>query len=202
VASRKTRAALSRSKGSEDAELVEFLRSNGNLSEWFAVQTAKLARSGNTDAARDILKDFVGAIDERSEKMWPGLGPPIHWAYARYLADAFKSILDGKDAALALGVKSSKAGRRAGKATHNLEALAAAYWFLVRRGLNPERANLELHERTGADRRTIQRAATTGGHKAFKYSQLIDDEVLKTVFKPYAAAIEQILAAASRRHKS
>jgi hypothetical protein len=185
-----------RSQHPDTPSLVELLNSNGNISEWFANETAKSARAGDTDAAREILEDFVGAINQRSERMWPQIGPPIHWAYARYLADAFQSILEGKDAKLALGVKNSKPGRRPGKTTHNAEALAAAYWYLIRRGFKPERANLELQKRTGADRRTIQIASKKKGNAALGLPGLIDDETLKVMFKPYAAQIHRILTAA------
>jgi len=161
----------------------------------YANAAVAAARGGDTDAAREILSDFAAAIDRYSERTWRG---SIPWAYVRYIADAFKRVLSGepKNAGHALGIKTRAPGRRAGKTRqHNEEALAAAYWFLVRRGYRPETANKLLSEATGAVRRTIQKAAMNEGNLCFGDRDKIDDEDLKDVMKPYAVQIEIILAA-------
>jgi len=63
--------------------------------ERMAEIAAEKARAGDTEAAREILSDFVAAIDRWSARAWRG---PVSWAYARYIADAFQQIVDGKDA--------------------------------------------------------------------------------------------------------
>lgn len=195
----------------DPADTVEYLRRQGSLSLWFASVTARKAREGDTQAAREILEDFVFAIDARREQDWPRLGPPIHWAYARYLADAFAKVLAGADARLALGVKSSKPGRRVGaKTTHDLEGLAAAFNLLLLRGFERKQAKLCLKEKTGANARTIekadkqhvaygcflrdaQRPATSAEDRDFAA------ETMKVGAKRYAAEISAILAARKAR---
>jgi hypothetical protein len=192
-------------------ELTEYIDQGGNINVWFAMATSVKATAGDTSAARDILEDFVFAIDARSEKMWPQIGPPIHWAYARYLADAFAKILNGTDAAVALGVKNSKPGRRSGtRVTHDLEGLAAAFNLLLLNGLKPKQAKLSLKEKTGAAVRTIEKA--NDAYVAYGYylrdarrpnvSESHGDfaaEIMKSGARGYAAQIESILAARKLR---
>jgi hypothetical protein len=186
---------------------VEYPATYGDINLHIANGTAEKAREGDTSAAQEILKDFVSAIDARSEKMWSHIGPPIHWAYARYLADAFAKILSGTDAAVALGVKNSRPGRRAGaKATHNLEGLAAAFNLLLLNGMKPKQAKLSLKEHTGAAVRTIEKA--NNEHYTYriyllraqksatrKSSREFAVEIIEGGAKPYAAQIKAILAA-------
>lgn len=163
-----------------------------------AAANTRAARAGDTNAARAILRDFVGAIRQHTPCTWRG---PIHLDYARYIADAFGQILEGNDAALALGTKISKSGRRKGVKTYDDEALAAAYWYLIRCRYSPEEANLRLRARLGADRRTVQRIAANLRYKAFSVPDLIDDDLLKQATGRYAAFIDQILAADAGNHR-
>ncbi len=134
------------------------------------------ARGGNTEAAVDILREFAEAVDLSSEH---GSQVRVPSAHSRYIAEAFRKIIDqDMDAGLALGIKTSKAGRPKGTKTHNDVELAAAYWFLIRQGHRPEEAN-SLLEKTGVDRRTIQRAAKACS--GFGDKSQFDDEVLKSV---------------------
>lgn len=204
---------------------VEYLREHGgNIGKVMARLTAEKARTGDTDAAFSILRDFVGAIDQYDEGTWSGLrSAPIHWEYVRYIADAFERVIRaamrsptwrGKtwsdvetgeaqaDANLALGIKSSKPGRRKGAKTYETEALAALYWYLVRRGFKPERANKLLRERIGCDRKTIQDASIEGGNKAYRYPELIEDESLKVVFEPYALHAKAIIEQEERQSRT
>lgn len=145
-----------------------------------AKRTAQKARDGDTHAAYQILKDFVGAMDQYDEHTWQGLrSAPIHWAYAQYLADAFEKLLrtamrskewEGSkwsdfsegdaqsDANLALGIKSSKPGRRKGATTYDEKALAAALNLLIINGLKPKQAKLALKGMLGVDVRTVEKA--------------------------------------------
>ena len=129
------------------------------------------------EAARDILRDVAETIELSSERRWVA---PVPWHYALYIAEAFRKIVDDDniDASLALGIRPNKAGRPRGATTHNKIQLAAAYWLLVRRGSKPEDAIRLLSKETGADRRTIQRAAK--GCSIFKKrTKQINDELLK-----------------------
>ena len=148
------------------------------------------ARRGQISASREILEEFVGVVDKCDGKSWSG---PIHWFDARFLADAFSRLLEGEDPAISLGVKTSDPGRRPGQTTHDESAMAAAYCFLRRRGIKAERANGLLGERTGANRRYIQKAVAA--NQRFKDPDLFSDDDLKVFLDPYAAIIESILAA-------
>ncbi len=135
------------------------------------------ARGGNIDAAREILRDFARSVLRQSKRSWRG---PNHYVYARYLADAFERILnEGVDPSIALGVKSSKPGRRKGAVTHDSQALAAAYWLLHRKGHRPEACVAKLCELTGADRTTVQSARQARYTKAFSHPELVSDGQLK-----------------------
>jgi hypothetical protein len=77
------------------------------------------AGQGDTEAARDILDTFADRVERAAKQTWDC---PIPWAYAGYLAGAFRKILaDERSAAdVALGIKSSKPGRRRGRgSTHD-----------------------------------------------------------------------------------
>jgi hypothetical protein len=188
----------------------EYIVLGGDVNYWNAFHTTAEARAGSTDAAREILEDFVGAMDSRTERMWPNIGPPIHWHYARYIADALKKILAGADPSIALGIKIPVPGRRRGTTTHNDEALAAAFNLLLANGLRPKEAKLSLQEKTGATPRTIEKANKahfayrTFGQSAVSGEGSAGDrefalEVLKAGAQPYAAKIEAILAAKKKR---
>jgi hypothetical protein len=68
----------------------------------------------------------------------------------------------------------------------------------VRSGFKPERANELLSERTGADRRTIQKASVAHGNASFGDPANIEDDVLRICMRRYAARIRAILAAYSK----
>jgi hypothetical protein len=165
------------------------------FNEEYANAAAAAAQAGDTNAAREIFSDFAATIDRYSERTWRG---SIPWAYVRYIADAFGRVLSGesKSAGHALGIKTSAPGRPVGRHKyHDEEALAAAYWFLVRHGYKPETANKRLSKETGADRRTIQKAAMNKLNLCFGDRGKFDDDELKNAMGPYAVKIEMILAA-------
>jgi hypothetical protein len=178
------------------AEWEARLATGESINSIYASETVAQAKARDPEAAREVLADFVGAINQYSMRTWSG---PIEWQYARYVADCFAQILAGKDATRALNLTRKKGkgtGRLKGKTrTRDKEALGASWWFLIRQGLKPETATKRLSQETGADRRTIQRAAKEDGNYAYKWPQLVDDEALKAVVKPYAAIIARILAA-------
>lgn len=126
--------------------------------EW--AHTAKLAREGDTEAARDLLKQFVLAVALAHPDDWPRQLP---MECAQYIAEAFRRIVDDNvGAAKALGLVKNKAGRpKGGGITHDPVKLGSAYWLLLHRGYAPEQANEAIRRATGADRRTIQRARYT-----------------------------------------
>jgi hypothetical protein len=212
----------------DEFSLVEWARAHGgDINKAMARVTAERARQGDTRSAIEILHDFVAVVDQNAELTWTG---PIPWDYAKYIADAFEKVVRAAmqspswsgakwedaatgeaqcDANLALGIKSSKAGRRKGAKTYDTAALAALYWFLVRRGLKPELANRRICEQIGCDRKTVQNASQQDGNAAYRNPKLVDDESLKVTFAPYAmhaAAIirqeQQRLHSARRRHKT
>jgi hypothetical protein len=49
-------------------DFVEYVKQGGDINEWFAKEGEAAARAGDTEAAREILRDFVWAIDQRSER--------------------------------------------------------------------------------------------------------------------------------------
>jgi hypothetical protein len=79
--------------------------------------------------------------------------------------------------------------------THHDEALAAAYFLLLRRDFTPERANQLLSARLGTDPGTIAHAAAA--YPAFADSALLDDDTLRATSQLYGPQIEAILAADS-----
>lgn len=154
-----------------------------------AVDTSEKARNGDRDAAKEILQEFVLSIDDQGKG-----SANIHWEYMRYLADAFQKIIEGSDAADALGIRNNKPGpRKHSKTTHDKKALGAVYWFLLRSGFKPEKANSALVSKTRADRRTIQRAKDAGAKEGYQYPSLIPDDLLRDHCKPYVATLEEIL---------
>jgi hypothetical protein len=174
-----------------DESSVRNLRDD-QVDDFFVAVTVKQARSGGIDDAREILADFAAVVGRHSAASWSG---PLHWDYARYIADAFVEILNEKDAALALGIKSSKAGRRRGITTYDTKALGAAYWSLIRRGYQSEHAISLLQNTIGADRRTIQRASAAARDRGCADPQQVPNFLLELDMGPYAAKIEEILAA-------
>lgn len=161
---------------------------------FYAEQAVRRAIDGDTQAARDILGDFVGAILARSERTWQG---PIIYVYARYLSDAFQKILDGVPSDIALGVKTQEPGRRPEKRTHErLEAIAAGWEILHRNGLTKRQAtdSLEAH---GVSRRSIQRAREA--HPWMDQPTLYSNDLLAVAVGPIAPTIQRILGAKRKR---
>jgi hypothetical protein len=136
------------------------------------------ARNGNIEAAKTIIDDFVRSVRQHSKRSWCG---PIHYVYARYLAEALQRVMDGDDARVALGVKSARPGRRQGSVIHDPKALAAGYWLLIRKGLAPEKSIELIGALTEADRTTVQSARASRHTKAFNRPNLVSDHVLKTI---------------------
>lgn len=78
---------------------------------------------------------------------------------------------------------------------HHEEALAAAYFLLLRHEFTPERANQLLSTELGTDQGAIARAAAA--YPSFADAALLDDDTLKAALKPYTAEVEAILASDS-----
>lgn len=189
------------------------------MREYWTAQV-ECARKGNVEAARDVLEDFSKAVEDIAAfkdpaNAWSG---PIPWQAAEYLASAFRQILHvtrsgtktktqakAQQIMKALNLTGSR-GRRKGEATHDLEALAAAYSLLTRNGVTPEAANEKLQKALGADRSTIYRARQENA--AFEYwhksddgtlKALIDDEVLRVTAKPYVTKLAHIWEAIAQK---
>lgn len=134
------------------------------------------AKEGDTDAAREILNDYIKSVD-RSQRKWQG---PNHHIFAAYIAQAFQRILDGEDPERALGIKRGQAGRPRGTKQHNHQALAAGFWLLRKRDLQTEEATNRLIEISGASRSTIQTARNAPYTTSFE-SQANEAELLEKV---------------------
>src|SRR5690606_7525851 len=85
-----------------------------------AEELTEKAREGDREAIFEILQDFIGATEQRTEKNWNG---HIEYKFAAFLADSFEKILNGIDPGKALGLKTSKAGRKPGTQFHDPEVL-------------------------------------------------------------------------------
>lgn len=203
----KLRVRLPSSKAGE----AEYARIGPDSPLWhgeMAKRTAASANDGDTDAAREILDDYIGTVLQHSDKTWHG---PNYWAYAQYIADAFQKILDGVDPALALGVKNSKAGRRPGTGkTHNREAVAAAFNLLLLNGLTEKQAKSSLKEKIGTSRDFVEKSNKDYSVYriylgAARDSAATDEdrdfaaEIIKNGARTYAVEIGAILAARKSR---
>jgi hypothetical protein len=140
-------------------------------------QTVKDASEGDDEAARQILRDFVGAINQFNSRTWRG---PVYWEFAQYLSSAFERILSGEDPGRALGVKKKSAGRRKGTGAIDQSELGAAYFLLIRKGYKSERAISTLSDHTGRDRRTIQRARKWAGDRLYN-TKLYSESALRVL---------------------
>jgi hypothetical protein len=171
---------------------------NAEVNAFFWTAMVKQAESGDVVAARDVLVNFAETVEQtrlfrEPEQHWSG---PIPWVGADYLAKAFRKILDHAEPAQALRLVSPKVGRHKGAVvTHNLEALAAAFFLLRRFGVKAEEANRALSASIGADRATIYRARQrfAGLNRKVINGKRIGDELLKASLKPYAREFNSIL---------
>jgi hypothetical protein len=163
--------------------------------DWDAIYASMMvdaANSGDAEAARDILETFADTVDRHSPRSWECIErAPRHYIQARYLADAFRAILDGVEPRKALNLTRPQ-GRQQGKAIIPHDELAAMLHFLVRRGISKLKAKEEIAEEMGIEPITVQRAA-----REWDLSQQ-DDELLKAIFKCHAARVTKILARSRR----
>jgi hypothetical protein len=164
------------------------------------IELADGARNGNVEAAQHLLTDFadtVGNIEafKDPERAWSG---PIPWQIAEFLAGAFRKMLCGTDANKALGLVGKTRGRRKGKSkTHDLDAIAAAFYLLRRKGWKAEQANEALFNTLGVNRVTVHRARKK--KEAFQYPKLISDEMLKVKMRPYVSKIAPLLKSGNKK---
>lgn len=159
---------LERDKADETAESLHAWRRD----------TVRVAKGGDVGAARDILLNFVERVEKASGHSWTG---PIPHEYAQYLADAFRRIIQGTDAGIALGIKTPAGGPDPGTTAHNNMELAAAYWLLVRHRIPREIANARVCGVTGAHRRRVQKAAAD--HSMFEDREQINDQHLIAIIE-------------------
>lgn len=189
---------------------VQHIDGGGSASDWLVIENVRRARDGDVKAARRILTDWVGAVDQRDKQTWKG---PVHWEYARFIRDAFASILGEVDANRALGVSLAKAGRPEGSGVrHDSQALAAAYNLLLFKGLQPKKAKSHLKDKTGAAPRTIENAnkqhrvyaiylTVARSSEALPEDREYASECLKSDASHYQKELEAILPSTDQRRK-
>jgi hypothetical protein len=177
--------------------LHEARAGGGDIHKLFANLDVREARAGNSDAARDILEAFADAVDHYSEQSWEELNKgPQYFVQARYLADCFRQILADVEPRKALNL-TKPATRPKGSTLLDRDALAAMFWYFVRgvpgkEPITKTKAKELIADQMGVDERTIARAAAE--YESYEHPGLIEDEILKVAFKPYADRAGKIIA--------
>jgi hypothetical protein len=162
----------------------------------YIAETVKQAREGDTEASKEVLSEFLAAVDRHSEKTWPG---PALWPYVRFVADKLHAVLKGDptDAAVNLGIKSGRPGRPAGSGKYPHLAVAAFYFLLVRAAVAPKAAKSLMKESIGASDDVIEEAAKA--YPGFQYRDRFTVEILVELAAVYRAKIAEIIAAQKLR---
>ena len=162
----------------------------------YIAETVRQAREGNTEAAAEVLSEFVATVDRLNEKTWPGTIP---WPYLRFVADKLCTILksDPVAAALTLGISTGKPDRPAGSTKHKHIAVASFYFLLVRAGMAPKAAKSLLHESIGAREDVIEEAAKM--YPGFQHRDRFTVEILVELAVAYRGKIAEIIAARNLR---
>lgn len=156
------------------------------------------AKAGNIEAAEKILREYVGSIESVQELSNPESScGVIPFPIAQYVAQCFNQILAGVSSEKALNL-ARKRGEKKQKHAHDLEAIAATYWILIRAGWNPEKAKEAIREwgqlGIGADRVTTSRAIKIPAYQAFEFPKLIPTEELERRAAPYMEKLQALLA--------
>ena len=157
----------------------------------YVAETVKQAVDGNTDASREILSEFIATVDRHNEKTWLGAIP---WPCAQFVADKLRAVLKGDpiDAAVNLGIKSSRAGRPTGSAKYKHIAVAGFYFLLVRAGVGPKAAKSLMNASIGASDDLIEEAVRQ--YPGFQYRDRFTVEILVELTAAYRAKIAEIIA--------
>ena len=162
----------------------------------YVAETVKQAVDGNTDASREILSEFIATVDRHNEKTWLGAIP---WPCARFVADKLRAVLKGDpiDAAVNLGLKSSRAGRPTGSAKYKHIAVAGFYFLLVRAGVTPKSAKSLINASIGTSDDVIEEAVKQ--YPGFQYRDRFTVEILVELAATYRGKIAEIIAAQKLR---
>jgi hypothetical protein len=163
--------------------------------EWIAA-TVKQAEAGNTDSSTEVLSEFIATVDRHSEKTWLGAVP---WPCARFVADKLRAVLKGDplDAAVNLGIKSSRAGRPTDPAKYKHSAVAGFYFLLVRAGVAAKAAKSLMNASIGASDDVIEEAVKQ--YPGFQYRDRFTVEILVELAAAYRGKIAEIIAAQKLR---
>ena len=158
----------------------------------YMAETVKQAGEGNTDASTEVLSEFIATVDRHNDKTWPGGAIP--WQYARFVADKLRAVLKGDpiDAAVNLGIRSSRAGKPTGSAKYKYIAVAGFYFLLVRAGIAPRAAKSLMNASIGASDDVIEDAVKQ--YPGFQYRDRFTVEILVELAAAYRAKIAQIIA--------
>ena len=162
----------------------------------YVAETVKQAVDGNTDASREILSEFIATVDRHNEKTWLGAIP---WLCAQFVADKLRAVLKGDpiDAAVNLGIKSSRAGRPTGSAKYKHIAVAGFYFLLVRAGVAPRAAKSLMNASIGTNDDVIEEAVKQ--YPGFQYRDRFTVEILVELAATYRGKIAEIIAAQKLR---
>ena len=163
--------------------------------EWLA-ETVKRAGDGDTEASTDVLSEFIATVDRHNEKTWLGVIP---WPCAQFVADKLRAVLKGDpiDAAVNLGIKSSRAGRPTGSAKYKHIAVAGFYFLLVRAGVTPKSAKSLMNASIGASDDVIEEAVKL--YPGFQYRDRFTVEILVELAAAYRGRIAETIAAQKLR---
>ena len=162
----------------------------------YVAETVKQAVDGNTDASREILSEFIATVDRHNEKTWLGAIP---WLCAQFVADKLRAVLKGDpiDAAVNLGIKSSRAGRPTGSAKYKHIAVAGFYFLLVRAGVTPKSAKSLINASIGTSDDVIEEAVKQ--YPGFQYRDRFTVEILVELAAAYRGRIAETIAAQKLR---
>ena len=158
----------------------------------YMAETVRQAEKGNTEAATEVLSEFIATVDRHKEKTWPG--GALAWPCARFVADKLRAVLKGDpiNAAVNLGIKSSRAGSSAGSAKYKHIALAGFYFLLVRAGVAPRAAKSLVNASIGASDDVIEEAVKQ--YPGFQYRDRFTVEILVELAAAYRGRIAEIIA--------
>jgi hypothetical protein len=158
----------------------------------YMAETVKQAGEGNAQASTEVLSEFIATVDRHNEKTWPGGAVP--WPCARFVADRLRAVLKGDpiDAAVNLGIKSSRAGRATGSTKYKPIAVAGFYFLLVRAGVAPRAAKSLMNASIGANDDVIEEAVKQ--YPGFQYRDRFTVEILVELTAAYRGKIAEIMA--------
>ena len=158
----------------------------------YMAETVKQAGEGNAQASTEVLSEFIATVDRHNEKTWPGGAVP--WPCARFVADRLRAVLKGDpiNAAVNLGIKSSREGRPTGSAKYKHIAVAGFYFLLVRAGVGPKAAKSLMNASIGASDDLIEEAVRQ--YPGFQYRDRFTVEILVELTAAYRAKIAEIIA--------